>query len=288
MSRIPSLLKTRRRLGAISLLCGIVLGALLPAALVPGRAVAQMLDTADIVQGGVRPGWREPDGHHMAALHLTLAENWKTYWRAPGVAGIPPRFDWSGSENIASVTLHWPRPVVFEQSGIRSVGYEHELILPMEFTLIDPTKPARLEAMVDLGVCETICVPVTLRMGADLRPDGADDRAIRAALADQPRPAAKLGLSAAECAVEPISDGLRVTVALDMPSLGGDEFVVFELPDATIWVSESMTDRQGKRLVATSDMVPTSGAPFGLDRSDLRITVLGATQAVELTGCPAP
>ncbi|MCB1329838.1 MAG: hypothetical protein KDK28_10515, partial [Maritimibacter sp.] len=37
----------------------------------------------------VLPGWRQADGTHMAALRITLDEGWKTYWRAPGEAGIP-------------------------------------------------------------------------------------------------------------------------------------------------------------------------------------------------------
>jgi DsbC/DsbD-like thiol-disulfide interchange protein len=251
-------------------------------------AQAQVPETSQIVQGGVRPGWRQPDGRHMAALQLTLATNWKTYWRAPGDGGIPPRFDWTGSENISDVALHWPRPVVFDQSGLRSIGYADQLVLPMEFTLTDPTAPARLQARVEIGVCETVCVPVTLQLQAILRPDGGDDRAIRAALADQPRPAAALGLHAASCAIEPISDGMRVTADLGLPSLGPAEVVVFELPDSTIWISESRSERQGARLVAASDMVPPTGALFALDRSDLRITVLGQGKAAEMWGCLAP
>jgi suppressor for copper-sensitivity B len=38
-----------------------------------------------------------------AGLHILLGEGWKTYWRSPGDAGMPPRMDWSGSTNVASV-----------------------------------------------------------------------------------------------------------------------------------------------------------------------------------------
>lgn len=255
-------------------------------------AQAQTVDLApdltQIVQAGLRPGWRMASGQHMAALHITLAKDWKTYWRAPGDAGIPPRFDWTGSENVAAMTAHWPQPVVFEQSGMRSIGYARELVLPLEFTLTDPAAPARLVGRIDIGVCDTICVPVTLELRADLPQTGGDDRAIRTALAAQPRPAAELGLRAAACAIAPISDGLRVTATLDLPRLGTAEVVVFELPDRTIWISDSVTTRSGTQLVSEVDMVPPSGAPFGLDRSALRITILGDGGAADLRGCPAP
>ena len=39
-----------------------------------------------------------PKGTYLGALRLTLKDGWKTYWRAPGDAGIPPQFDWNGSQ----------------------------------------------------------------------------------------------------------------------------------------------------------------------------------------------
>jgi len=249
----------------------------------PGPAAAQ--DIARIVSGGMRSGWRTEAGTHMTALHLHLADNWKTYWRAPGEGGIPPRFDWSGSENLRSVTLHWPRPVAFDQGGLRSIGYREQLVLPMEFELMDPAAPARLSGTMELGVCESICVPVTLRLTAELPVAGRNDPVIRAALAEVPGPASAQGLTAIDCTVEPIRDGLRISADLEMPRLGAREVVVFELPDAEVWISESRSERDGKRLLASSEMVAPSGAPFAIDRSQLRITVIAEDRAAEQLGC---
>ena len=77
-------------------------------------AQAESFDMADIVQAEVLPGWRTPSGTWMAALHLTLSPGWKTYWRVPGEAGIPPLFDIAASTNIAALAVHWPTPHVFE------------------------------------------------------------------------------------------------------------------------------------------------------------------------------
>jgi DsbC/DsbD-like thiol-disulfide interchange protein len=235
----------------------------------------------------MRPGWRTAEGTHMAALHLRLAEGWKTYWRAPGDAGIPPRFDWSGSENIASVAFHWPRPVVFAQFGIRSIGYRHELVLPIELTLRDPSLAARVETSIEIGVCETICLPVSMTLQADLPPGGTEDPRITTALAERPKSARTAGLEGLDCTLEPIADGMRVTARLDIPQLGRDEIAVFELSDKSVWISESNTVRDVGRLTAQADLVPMSGAPFALDRSDLRITILGDDNAAELRGCPS-
>ena len=74
------------------------------AALLASPAVATTQD--DVLAGTLLPGWQIEGGGQMAALQLTLAPGWKTYWRSPGDAGIPPSFDWSGSQNVKSVRIH--------------------------------------------------------------------------------------------------------------------------------------------------------------------------------------
>ena len=242
----------------------------------------------DVLQAQVLPGWRTAEGTHMAALHLTLAEGWKTYWRAPGENGVPPRFDWEGSENLDGVEMHWPRPTVFDTGGLRTIGFAHELVLPMEVTLRDAAAAARLVARVDLGVCETVCVPVTVEVAAALPVAAGGDPRIDAALADRPAPAGAAGLRSAQCAVAPLEDGLRLTATLEMPSLGAGELAVIELHDESVWVSEAVSRRAGDRLTAEADLVAMDGGAVALDRAALRITVLAEGRAVELVGCPAP
>lgn len=247
----------------------------------PSRATEALPET--LVDGALLTGWETQDGTHMTALRLTLAPEWKTYWRAPGDAGIPPLFDWAGSENVGSVQIHWPRPSVFFQNGMQSIGYHDQLVLPIEVTPTDPSKPVNVKLSVDMGVCHDICVPASVMVGGDLVTPGAGDSLIAAALADQPERLA----ARATCAVEPIADGLRVTATLDMAPLGPDETVVFEPGRDGIWVAESTETRSGGQLVAVTEMVPPEGAPFALDRSAMVLTVIGPDRAVEIRGCPA-
>lgn len=258
---------------------------MLALALAAGAAQADELP-ANLVRAEILGGWKTAEGTHMAALHLSLADGWKTYWRAPGDAGIPPQFDWRGSTNVGSVVIHWPRPQVFDVGGMRTIGYKHDLVLPIEIRPAEAGKPVQLEAEVNLGICRDVCVPVELDLSADLPDQGAPVLAIREALANQPRPAEAAGLTRAECAVEPLRDGLRVEARLTMPSLGSDEFAVIELADRSVWVSEASMRREGDSLTAVSDLVPANARPFALDRSALRITVFGDEgQAVEVRGC---
>ncbi len=170
---------------------------------------------------------------------------------------------------------------------MQSIGYKGELVLPIELTPKDPSKPIQLHAEVDMGICRDICVPAAVSLVADLGQESGSDPAIARALADRPETGAEAGLAAIGCTVEPIADGLRVTATLALPPMGGNETVVFE-PAAAVWVSEAQVRREGELLMASADLVSEAGLPFALNRSALTVTVLGRDRAVEISGCPAP
>ncbi len=240
-----------------------------------------------VLKATVLTGWTTPEGTRMAALRLDLAPGWKTYWRSPGEAGIPPQFDWSGSSNLRSVRLHWPAPTVFHTNGMQTIGYKDQLILPVELIPKDPAKPIRLDVNVDLGICRDICLPASLDLDAGMAMPGARDPLIDAALKKRPRTAREAGLSTITCAVEPIRDGLRLTATIAVPRQGDNETVAVETADASIWVSEASVTREGKVLTAVAELVPPSGQPFALDRSGVTVTLISDHGAVEVTGCPS-
>lgn len=251
------------------------------ALLLAGPVRAQTQD--DVLQAGLLPGWRMQNGHYMAAIDLRLAPEWKTYWRAPGQAGIPPVFDWAGSDNLKSVAFHWPSPQVITLNGVMSIGYLNELVLPVEVVAVDPAKPVTLALKMDLGVCHDICMPAQLTFAAALQGAGGPDDRISTALAARPKQTGE-----ARCEVTPIADGLRLTANIDLPAQGSAETVVFETADPQVWVAEAQTSRQGAVLTSVTDLVPPSGVPFTLDRSGVTLTVLAEGRAVEIKGCPAP
>ena len=167
-------------------------------------------------------GWQQADGTRVSAVQLTLAEGWKTYWRAPGDAGIPPLFDWKGSRNLAGVSVEWPAPIVFMENGMRSIGYAHQVTLPLSIAAQLPDQPVQINLSLDIGVCKDICVPQTLRITGTLDASG-DIRppAIAAALAERPYSAREAGAGKTTCALSPIDGGLQITADLTLPHTGG-------------------------------------------------------------------
>lgn len=240
------------------------------------------------VTAQVLPGWVQPDGTRVAALHLHLEPGWKTYWRAPGDAGIPPTFDWSASQNMRTVAITWPTPEVHDQNGMRTFGYENDLIIPLTIAPTDGNGPVHLAVEMDLGVCSDICVPHRVRFDHLLDTTATKPTAeIAAALAQRPFSAKEAGVKAATCTVEPTEDGLSIEARVTLPFTGRGEVMVIEPGLSQVWVSEAETRREGDQLIATSEMIHVGGGTFALDRSAIRLTVLGGKHAVDILGCTA-
>lgn len=238
-----------------------------------------------LVTAELRPGWVTESGTRMAALHLRLADGWKTYWRIPGEAGIVPRLDFSGSQNLEGVRLHWPRPVVFDQAGFRSIGYVGELVLPLELTPRRAGRPIALAAEINIGICDDICVPVDLNLSAGFRGPGAHDPLIAQALATVAQPAVAAGLSDARCRLAPGARGTELTLRATLPDQGRDEVLILELPGSDYWVSDNRSWREGGDLLAQARVRAPGGAAVMVDRSRVGFTVLSADRMLEHHGC---
>ena len=235
----------------------------------------------------VLPGWQAEDGAHVAGLRITLAPGWKTYWRAPGDGGIPPALTLDGAGNVAGVEMHWPVPEVFDQNGMRSIGYSEMVVLPLRIAPGTPGEAVDLSGRLEIGVCDEVCVPVSFEIDALLPPVGKRDAAIVAALVDRPMTADEAGVGRVTCTVAPGARGMAVTASIPLPEATGSEVVVIEAGDPEVWVSEADVRRDGDVLTATSDLVHFTGESFAVDRSALRFTVLGAARVVDIRGCVA-
>src|ERR1700755_2753549 len=53
----------------------------------------------------------------LGGVAFQLQPGWKTYWRSPGDSGVPPRFDFSKSQNVEAVTVLWPAPTKFDEGA---------------------------------------------------------------------------------------------------------------------------------------------------------------------------
>lgn len=99
-----------------------------------------------------------------AGLEVEMEPGWKTYWRTPGAAGIPPKLIWESSSGINNIELHYPAPHRLDFQGLQLYGYEDRVIFPL--TVSRDLSVAEPELNVDarLLICKELCVPASFQM----------------------------------------------------------------------------------------------------------------------------
>ena len=90
---------------------------------------------------------------------------------------MPPRFDWSGSKNLADdPELLWPAPRRAVAYSEHLNVYRDEVVFPLELRAADPSKPIELHLKLSFAVCKDICMPVTAEHRLTLLPSTTGDR----------------------------------------------------------------------------------------------------------------
>src|ERR1700730_15418659 len=166
------------------------------AALTPFSPIAAQAQDASPWQKGTHAAVRLLAGSRsgpvlLGGIAVQLDPGWKTYWRTSGDSGVPPRFDFSKSENVEAVTVLWPAPTKFDDgAGGNSLGYHDQIVLPLRIVAKAADKPVTLRADINYAVCEKICIPVEASIELPFTSTAStEDSALLAALDTVPKPA---------------------------------------------------------------------------------------------------
>jgi DsbC/DsbD-like thiol-disulfide interchange protein len=125
-----------------------------------------------------------------AGVEVRLAPGAITYWRDPGDSGVPPRFDFAGSRNLARAEPGYPAPTrIAESDGSEAFGYQGDVVFPISVSAADPSQPVELALQFDYAVCEKLCLPAKATLKLTLPAAGASPYAasLAAARAQAPR-----------------------------------------------------------------------------------------------------
>ena len=225
-------------------------------------------------------------GRIAAGLAIDLPEGWKTYWRTPGDAGMPPVFDASTSRGLGPIGVRFPAPERFDEAGLTAIGYTGSVVLPLDVALANPEAPGLLSITVMVGLCHEICVPFETRVEAEIPPNRAVDATARAAIdaaqARVPGPAEATSPHVTMVHREIGSVGPRLVAAVAMPPEGeGRRDVLVEGPGPE-W-SLPQPERIGRHGTDELWAFDLDGVPKGADLSavDLRFTLTAGDRAVE-------
>ncbi|MEZ5752253.1 MAG: protein-disulfide reductase DsbD family protein [Paracoccaceae bacterium] len=179
----------------------------------------------------------------------------------------------------------WPMPEVFDSNGMRSFGYEDEVVLPLAITPRNPDRPMALMGELAIGVCRDTCVPVDLSVSAVLRGQGDHDPRIAQAMTAASEAGPRAGLERVTCRLEPSDRGAVLTLRATLPRQGRDEHMIVELPESPLWITNGRTWREGNDLVTEARLRDPARGPISIDRSRLALTVLGGEHMVMAQGC---
>jgi suppressor for copper-sensitivity B len=220
-------------------------------------------------------------------LEFRLAPGWHIYWRTPGDAGLPPQVDWSGSRNLAAAETAWPAPRRFSTSGIETIGYQGNVVLPITARLERPGAPLSLHAALEYLTCKDICIPYDSVLDLDLPVESAASGGY-----------AELIEGAARAVPGEASDGLRLVetrlVAGKIPllelSLAGSERLT--APDAFVEGPSGLSFGAPRvRLAADGksallSLAVSGAAAPGLAGQVLRVTIVDGKLSLESSTTP--
>lgn len=233
------------------------LAALVTALLPPAAALAAASAWVGTPGGDVRLVALPADagGTVRAILDIRLHDGWKTYWRDPGGAGIPPALTATGARLEA---VRFPVPKRLGDAELHYVGYDAPVALPL--TLADVSGPVTLSVF--LGVCKEICIPVQAELTVEVRNESfanpLEEAAIAAAEEKLPPPAVE--------DLQPLSgrwseDGKTLSVRFSAPAGDAPEVYVSG-PDDIQFGPAGAARRDGEAYVAE---VPVLYRPKAFD-----------------------
>ena len=239
-------------------------------------------DKADIRL--ISAGASGTDGALRAGVDIRMARGWHTYWRYPGDAGIPPRFDWSGSINLAAAEIRWPTPArIAVEGGIESIGYTDSVLFPVLIRPADAAKPVALRLRIDFGVCDKICIPASAKVAIDIPPgSGKRQPALDAAEALVPSTAKLAGDALPRVIAAKLEPGKPPRALIEVAVTPGKPFDLFAEGPSGDWalpLPKLIEHKDGRARFA----IPIEGAPSGASPrpAKVRLTLVSGSKAVE-------
>jgi len=272
------------------LLVATCLAAVMTVALTDSRTAAAEAASpwSDSMRSRVRLLAGLPDGKTKtlrAGVEIDLQDGWKTYWRYPGDSGVPPHFDFSRSDNVATVEVLWPAPYRFVDGGGTSIGYQRNVVFPIRVTPRDPGKPVTLRLSLDYAVCEKLCVPEQAKVEWPVNGDSTQDARLQAAEAQVPTKAAvgEPGPVSVR-AVRELSGAHGTRVVVEVAAPAADRADVFAEGPTSNWALPLPTAEPDKadgirRFAFDIDGVPSGASSKG---AALTLTVVAGDRAIEV------
>lgn len=115
---------------------------------------------------GIAPG--EP---FYVGLFIQHEPGWHTYWRQPGIVGVPTSLAWSLPAGFAAGPLEYPEPEATKMFHIKAQGYERDVLLQTRITPpadLKPGQKVKLTGKAAWMCCGNTCHPGSMNLHLEL------------------------------------------------------------------------------------------------------------------------
>lgn len=203
-----------------------------------GKALAATTQWHELGGGKARLiAVKNPETNTVSGIiDVQLNKGWKTYWRSSGSSGIPPEFNFGGSQNIQVTKIEFPVPKWLTLPGAQFYGYKDRVQFVFEGETYSDNSQLQLDMLI--GVCEEICIPATANFTiSQNKLNQSDPKAnllLKIASNKLPKPATK-ALRVTQGNVE--KD--HINIVGTYPQAAAKIDVVFEQP--MVWISDPLT-----------------------------------------------
>lgn len=123
-------------------------------------------------------------GHSFyVGLRLQHPKGYHTYWKFPGIVGVPTSAKWTLPEGFSAGPIEWPEPQRVFMYQIAAQGYHDEVVLPIRITPpkdLAPGTTVKLATKASWMCCGQDCNPgfkdLTLELPVKVTTPAADER----------------------------------------------------------------------------------------------------------------
>jgi thiol:disulfide interchange protein DsbD len=81
----------------------------------------------------------QPGQPFRVGLRIHHEPGWHTYWRQPGIVGVPVTLTWTLPAGFSAGPIQWPAPERVKMGALTAWGFEKDVLL-----MVDITPPAQL------------------------------------------------------------------------------------------------------------------------------------------------
>lgn len=192
-----------------------------------------------------------PGQSFRVGIFLQHEPGWHTYWRQPGIVGVPTTMAWKLPAGFKAGPLEYPEPEATKMFRIRAQGYERDVLLQTEIQAPADLKPGMRITVAGQAAwmaCGNTCHPDTTQLSlvipvaAAAEPDPMWQARFARERADYARPSDAWTASAEE-------KGMNVTLTLRPVSEQARKFAPDEKPRVLFFTEDGWINSDQDQVV---------------------------------------